>query len=69
MSKTLKQKVWHILFNKDGVLNLKVPRKLRWSYFNKIRRVNFDRDEERIRLAQLRDKISKADMKQQIKEL
>ena len=51
MSKTLKQKVRHIFYDKDGNLNLRVPFKLRWSYINKIRRHNFDRDLDRAELA------------------
>lgn len=47
MSKTFKQKVRHIFYDKDGNLNLRVPFKLRWSYINKIRRHNFDRDLDR----------------------
>lgn len=47
MSKTFKQKVRHIFYDKDGNLNLRVPIKLRWSYINKIRRHNFDYDEDR----------------------
>lgn len=69
MSKTLKQKVRHIFYNKDGKLNLCIPFKIRWSHINHIRRRNYDRDEDRALLAKRRDKISKADMKRQIKEL
>lgn len=43
MGKTLKQKIHHILYDKDGNLNLKIPLKLRWSYINKIRRHNYGR--------------------------
>lgn len=69
MSKTLKHKVRHIFYGKDGKLNLRVPFKLRWSYINKIRRHNFDRAEDRVLLTKTLDKISKVDMKRQIKEL
>lgn len=69
MSKTFKQKVRHIFYNKDGKLNLRIPFKLRWSYINHIRRHNYDRDEDRALLAERRDKLNKADMKRQIKEL
>ena len=69
MGKTLKQKVYHILFNKDGKMNLKVPRKLRWSYFNKLRRHNFDRDLERAELADKRDKASLKEMRQDRKSV
>mgnify|MGYP001109262298 CR=1 FL=1 len=69
MSKTLKQKVRHILYDKDGNLNLRVPFKLRWSYINKIRRHNLDRDLDRTELAGKRDKSSKADMKRQIENI
>lgn len=69
MSKTFKQKVRHILYDEDGNLNLRVPFKLRWSYINKIRRHNFERDLDRAELADKREKASNADMKRQIKEL
>lgn len=69
MSKTLKQKVYHILFNKDGRMNLTVPRKLRWSYFNKLRRHNFDRDLERAELSDKRDKASLKEMRRQINDI
>lgn len=69
MSKTLKQKVYHILFNQDGRMNLTVPRKLRWSYFNKLRRHNFDRDLERAELTDKRDKASLKEMQQQINDI
>ncbi len=69
MSKTLKQKVDHIFYKKDGTPNLRVPFKLRWSFINRLRRQNFDRAEERALLSLRRDKMSKADMKRQIKEL
>ena len=65
MSKTLKQKVRHIFYDKDGNLNLRVPFKLRWSYINKIRRHDLDRAE----LAGKREKASKADMERQINEI
>lgn len=66
MSKTLKHKVRHIFYGRDGKINLRVPFKLRWSYINKIRRHNFDRDLDRAELADKREKASKADMKHQI---
>lgn len=69
MSKTLKQKVRHIFYDKDDNLNLRVPFKLRWSYINKIRRHNFDRDLDRAELAGKREKASKADMERQINEI
>lgn len=69
MSNTFKQKIRHIFYNKDGELNLRIPLKLRWSYINKIRRHNYDRDEDRKLLSKCRDKISKTDMKHQIKAL
>lgn len=69
MSRTFKQKVHHILYNKDGKPNLRIPLKQRWSYINKVRRNNYDRDEDRRLLLKHRDKISRTDMKQQIKEL
>lgn len=69
MSKTFKQKVRHIFYDKDGNLNLRIPFKLRWSYINKIRRNNFDRDIDRAELADKREKASKADMKRQINEI
>lgn len=69
MSKTFKQKVRHIFYDEDGNLNLRVPFKLRWSYINKIRRHNFERDLDRAELADKREKASNADMKRQIKEL
>lgn len=69
MSKTLKHKVRHIFYGKDGKLNLRVSFKLRWSYINKIRRNNFDRDIDRAELADKREKVSKADMKRQINEI
>ena len=69
MSKTFKQKVRHIFYDKDGNLNLRVPIKLRWSYINKIRRHNFDYDKDRAQLVDTKDRASKADMKNQIKEL
>lgn len=69
MSKTFKQKVRHIFYDKDGNLNLRVPIKLRWSYINKIRRHNFDYDEDRTQWVDTKDRASKADMKNQIKEL
>lgn len=69
MSKTLKHKVRHIFYGKDGKLNLRVPFKLRWSYINKIRRHNLERAEDRALLTKRLDKINKADMKHQIKEL
>ncbi len=69
MGKTLKQKVYHILFNKDGKMNLKVPRKLRWGYFNKLRRHDFDRDLERAELVDKRDKASLKEMRQQINDI
>lgn len=69
MSKTFKQKVRHIFYDKDGNLNLRVPIKLRWSYINKIRRHNFDYDEDRAQWVDTKDRASKADMKNQIKEL
>lgn len=50
-------------------MNLKVPRKLRWSYFNKLRRHNFDRDLERAELADKRDKASLKEMRQQINDI
>lgn len=55
--------------DKDGNLNLRVPFKLRWSYINKIRRHNFDRDLDRAELAGKREKASKADMERQINEI
>lgn len=69
MSKTFKQKVRHIFYDKDGNLNLRVPIKLRWSYINKIRRHNFDYDEDRTQWVDAKDRASKADMRSQIKEL
>lgn len=69
MSKTFKQKVRHIFYDKDGKLNLRVPFKLRWSYINHIRRHNYDRDEDRAFLTKCKDKISKEEMRRQIKEL
>lgn len=69
MNKTLKQKVYHILFNKDGKMNLKVPQKLRWSYFNKLRRNNFDRDLERAELAEKRSKANLKEMRNQLNEI
>lgn len=69
MSKTFKQKVRHIFYDKDGKVNLHVPFKLRWSYINKIWRHNYDRAEDHIELANMREKASKADMKHQLKEL
>lgn len=69
MSKTFKQKVRHIFYDKDGNLNLRVPIKLRWSYINKIRRHNFDYVEDRAQWVDTKDRTSKADMKNQIKEL
>lgn len=69
MSKTLKHKVRHIFYGKDGKLNLRVPFKLRWSYINKICRHNLDWGEDRVLLTKRLDKISKADLKRQIKEL
>lgn len=69
MSKTFKHKIRHIFYDKDGKVNLHVPFKLRWSYINKIWRHNYDRAEDRIELANMRDKASKADMKHQLKEL
>lgn len=69
MSKTLKHKVRHIFYGKDGKLNLRVPFKLRWSYINKIRRHNYDRDIDRAALADRRDKASKVEMNRQIDEL
>lgn len=69
MSKTFKHKVRHIFYDKDGNLNLRVPIKLRWSYINKIRRHNFDYDEDRAQWVDTKDRTSKADMKNQIKEL
>lgn len=69
MSKTLKHKVRHIFYGRDGKINLRVPFKLRWSYINKIRRHNFDRDIDRAEIADKRDKASKADMNRQIDDL
>lgn len=69
MSKTFKQKVRHIFYDKDGNLNLRVPIKLRWSYINKIRRHNFDYDEDRAQWVDAKYRASKADMRSQIKEL
>lgn len=69
MSKTVKQKVYHILYDEDGNLNLRVPFKLRWSYINKIRRHNLERDLDRAELAGKREKAGKADMKRQINEI
>lgn len=69
MSKTLKQKVRHIFYDKDGNLNLRVPFKLRWSYINKIRRHNLERDLDRAELAGKREKAGKADMERQINEI
>lgn len=69
MSKTFKQKVHHILYDEDGNLNLCVSFKLRWSYINKIRRHNLERDLDRAGLAGKREKVGKADMKHQLKEL
>lgn len=69
MSKTLKQKVHHILYDEEGNLNLRVSFKLRWSYINKIRRHNLERDLDRAELAGKREKAGKADMKRQINEL
>lgn len=69
MSKTFKQKVRHIFYDKDGNLNLRVPIKLRWSYINKIRRHNFDYAEDRAQWVDTKDRTSKADMKNQIKKL
>lgn len=69
MSKTLKQKIRHILYDEDGKLNLKVPLKLRWSYINKIRRHNYDRDLDRAGLADRREQARNADMNNQINEL
>lgn len=69
MSKTLKQKVRHIFYDKDGNINLRVPFKLRWSYINKIRRHNFDRDLDRAELTCKREKASKVDMEHQINEI
>lgn len=69
MGKTLKQKIRHILYDEDGNLNLKIPLRLRWSYINKIRRHNYDRDLDRAELADRREKVSNADMNNQINEL
>ena len=69
MSKTVKQKVYHILYDEDGNLNLRVPFKLSWSYINKIRRHNLERDLDRAELAGKREKAGKADMKRQINEI
>lgn len=69
MSKTFKQKVRHIFYDKDGNLNLRVPFKLRWSYINKIRRHNLERGLDRAELAGKREKASKTDMNRQINEL
>lgn len=69
MNKTFKQKVRHIFSDKDGNLNLRIPFKLRWSYINKIRRHNFDRNLDRAELADKREKASNADMKRQIEEI
>lgn len=69
MGKTFKHKVRHIFYDKDGNLNLRVPFKLRWSYINKIRRHNLERDIDRAELVSKRDKASKADMKRQINEI
>ena len=62
MSKTLKQKVHHILYDEDGNLNLRVPFKLRWSYINKICRNNFDRDIDRAELADKREKRARPEV-------
>lgn len=69
MSKTLKQKVCHIIFKKDGSINLKVPYNLRWSYFNKLRRINFDRDLGRAELAEKRSKANLKEMRNQLNEI
>lgn len=69
MSKTFKHKIRHIFYDKDGKVNLRVPFKLRWSYINKIWRHNYDRAEDRVELANMREKASKDDMKHQLKEL
>lgn len=69
MSKTFKQKVRHIFYDKDGNLNLRIPFKLRWSYINKIRRHNLERGLDRAALAGKREKASKTDMNRQINEL
>lgn len=69
MGNTLKHKVRHIFYDKDGKLNLRVPFKLRWSYINKIRRHNLERDLDRAELAGKREKAGKADIKRQINEI
>lgn len=69
MGNTLKHKVRHIFYDEDGNLNLRIPFKLRWSYINKIRRHNLERDLDRAELADKREKAGKADMKRQITEL
>ncbi len=69
MSKTMKQKVRHIFYGKDGNFNLRIPFKLRWSYINQLRRHNYDRDIDRAELAERRDKANKTDMKRQIEDM
>lgn len=69
MSKTFKHKVRHIFYDKAGNINLRVPFKLRWSYINKIRRHNLERDLDRAELADKQEKASKADMKRQLKDI
>ena len=69
MSRTFKHKVCHIFYNKHGKINLRVPSKLRWSYINKVRRHNYDRDIDRAKLTKYRDKANIIDMERQIKEL
>lgn len=69
MSKTLKHKVRHIFYDKDGNVNIRIPLKLRWSYINKIRRHNFDYALDRAELSNRRENASKVDMKHQIKDI
>ncbi len=69
MSNTFKHKVRHIFYDENGKINLKVPFKLRWSYIRKVWRHNFDYDIDRALLVNRKDKINKADMKHQIKDL
>ena len=69
MSDTFLHKVYHIFFTKNGEVNLNIPIKLRWKWLNKCNRHNYEKDIDRASLASQRDKESRRDMQQQIKDL
>lgn len=67
MSKTFKHKTRHIFeLAEEG--KRKLSSKLKWSYFNKCNRHNFDWDLYRKEKSQLKDKISRDNMKKQMEE-